>query len=156
MILRMRRKAKDVHKDIQQQTFNALFETADLAARKGTIKNFIKELLTESELLMLGRRLLIARMLLSGLSQAEIRYKLRLSPNTIWKVNKWLVNQFPEYGEALKGVEKEREARSKSSKKIKSSYKNYNLLTFEEIKSKYPMHFLLFDLAGEIFKSRSS
>jgi uncharacterized protein YerC len=152
----MRRKLQDVHKDVQKQTLDVLFETAELAAKKGTTHDFIKELLTESEQLMLGRRLLVARMLLSGVSQAEIRHTLRLSPNTVWKVNKWLIEQLPEYGEALKKTEKEREEKSVRRKQTQSPHKKFDPFTFAGLKKKYPMHFLLFNIADQVLKSKKS
>ncbi len=74
---------------------------------------------------------------------------LRLSPNTTWKVEKWLESQLPEYGEVLKMVEKEAQDNYKRNKEVQRQVGNP--FTFTALKRRYPGHFLLFNLADEIF-----
>lgn len=146
----MRNKKADLNVDLQKKTLRVLWEAAETADKHGATIGFLKNLLTESEQLMLGRRLLIARMLLSGLPQKEIMNRLRVSPNTIWKVNKWLVEQIPEYGEALKKVDAE--SKERAAKSTKPSYHRYQPLSFSALKRKYPMHFLLFNVVDKILE----
>ncbi len=147
----MKKKISDRDKPLDKLAIKTLFGAADSAAKENKGKNFIKELLTESEQLMLGRRLLIAQMLLSGRSQAEIIYDLKLSPNTVIKVKRWLIDEFPEYGKAVK-LEKEKRAKNNLTKEYNEGQEHYSQLTFASLKKKHPMHFLLFNLSDKIFK----
>jgi uncharacterized protein YerC len=155
-IQNMRAKKSDLKPELQNKTIKTFFDAALHAQENGRVVGFLKGILTESEQLMLGRRLLAARMLLSGLPQNEIRLRLGLSPNTLWKINRWLVEQIPEYETVLKKVEKEVEERKVKrgvSKHKRMSYNNYDPLSFAAFKRRYPMHFLLFNLAEEVINS---
>ena len=124
----------------------ALRNMAKGMQEKDSVIKFIDELLTESEKLVLGRRVLIAQMLVTGHSQAEIREKLHVSPNTFIRTRKWLEKQIPNYGEALKEFEK-----NKPQKKARA-FGYTNPLSFGGLKKKYSMHFLLFNIADGLFK----
>lgn len=54
------------------------------------IKNFLKDLLSESEQVMLSRRFQIAKLLLRGLSYADIKEKLKVGDATIVSVKHFL------------------------------------------------------------------
>jgi hypothetical protein len=84
---------------------------------------------------MLGRRIWIARLLIQGDSQAEIGRKLKVGPNTIWRVEKWLDDQIPGYEDAIKGLESELKKRSMTKTPD---------FSFKALKKSYPLHFLLF------------
>lgn len=144
----MRHKKTKASQEMADITIDALFKAAREADKKGDVVGFIKMLLTESEQLMLGRRLVIARMLLAGLPQREIRLRLQVGPNTVWRVGKWLSEQIPEYGVALKKIEAE--SKTRQSKKKTYAYRHYDPLSFDSLKRKYPMHFLLFNIAESI------
>lgn len=115
-----------------------LYTAAGTINGREATKSFLKELLTPSERIMLGRRIWIARLLLSGYTHAEIGEKLEVGPNTIVKVEKWLKRQMPGYKQAICGLEKELENRAK-----KLDMKN-NPFGFRSLKKKFPAHFLLF------------
>lgn len=104
------------------------------------MKTFLKDLLTESERIMMGRRILIARLLLSGKTYAEIKDDLRVGNSTIRTVERWLNDQFPGYESAVRGMEKEFEAREK---RYDDKYM-YATSALYRLKKKYPLHFLLF------------
>lgn len=146
----MKNRKSDLHGDVQKEILQALWDATAASEKKGTSVKFLQNILTESEQLMIARRLVIARMFLAGLPQNEIRLQLRFSPNTIWKVNRWLMEQIPEYGKALQKIDTETKERAAKSRK--PSYHHYNPFSFAAIKKKYPMHFLLFNLADEIIE----
>lgn len=146
----MRNKKSDLHGDMQKEVLQVLWDAIAAAEKKRSSVELFKNILTESEQLMIARRLVIARMLLAGVPQNEIRLQLRLSPNTIWKVNRWLMEQIPEYEKALSKIEDETKARATKSRK--PSYHHYDPFSFTAIKRKYPMHFLLFNVADEIIE----
>lgn len=58
---------------------------------------FFKQLLTESEVVMLGRRMQIARLLLRGFSFPKIARELKVGTSTIRGVHRWLRKRWPEY-----------------------------------------------------------
>jgi uncharacterized protein YerC len=117
------------------ETLDMLYTAAGSVKGRDATKAFLKDLLTPSEKIMLGRRIWIARLLLQGHTQAEIGERLQVGPNTIWRVQRWLHDQLPGYEEAIKGLEKELESR----KNTRNDY-----FSLSSLKKKYPLHFLLF------------
>ena len=134
----MKRKVDDLSAQEKIETLDTLYTTAGSVSGRKAMKSFLKELLTPSERIMLGRRIQIAQLLLAGQSQAYIGEKLKVGPNTIWRVEKWLDGQMPGYKEAIGGLEKEM---FKRKSRIDKGYKPF---TFSALKKKYPLHFLLF------------
>jgi Trp operon repressor len=49
---------------------------------------FINNLMTERERFMIGRRVLISNLILSGYTQMEINQRLSVSPNTFTKIKR--------------------------------------------------------------------
>lgn len=114
---------------------------AQLKTREET-KKFFKDLLSESESIMLARRIEIARRLIEGNSYDSIAQELKVGMDTINRVQRWLISGSGGYEKAINGFKRELDRRFLKSKKNnkKESY------TFEWIKQKYPFHFLLFNL----------
>src|SRR3989344_5675405 len=63
-----------------------------LASLKNSVEtaNFIRDLLSEPEIIMLARRLQIAELLINGLTYDDIQASIRTSKNTIARVQTWL------------------------------------------------------------------
>ena len=144
-------KIKAAEKDL---ILKALAESAKQMPGTYPALNFVNELLTESEKLVIGRRILIAHMLLAGETYFEIQNKLSVSPNTINLTRKWLEKQMPDYDLVTKTEKSEADARSNKRKKKQSVVKKEYLdpLSFSGFRRRYPAHFLLFDLAETILK----
>jgi uncharacterized protein YerC len=111
------------------------------------VKNFFKDLLSESEAVMLSRRLKIAQCLLEGMGYEDIKAKLRVGDGNIAKVHNWLVSGFGGYEKAVKAFQ------------IALNKRGVNrippqTLSFEWLRKKYPMHFLLFNLLLEKKKNQ--
>ncbi len=113
------------------------------------VKQFFKDLLSESEAIMLARRIEIARRLMEGDSYQNISKDLKVGTDTIGRVQRWLSSGFGGYEKAVNGFKKELKLRFERSSKIN----NKNPYSFEWLKQKYPLHFLLFNL---ISSSKSS
>lgn len=128
----------------------ALFSTARSISGDDAVSIFIKNVLTESEQILIGRRLLIAQMILSGKKQAEIMYELNVSPNTFSRTRKWLNGQIPEYDKALKEFQAEQKSIANDSIASKPKRTKVDPHSFEALKRKYPAHFLLFSLFDEL------
>lgn len=113
----------------------ALLKTRD------EVKNFFKDLLTLSEVVMISRRIQIAIMLLEGKTYEEIRLKLKVGVATICQVEKWLNNGFGGYRKTI--------AQYKKEHKDKSDFDKYGEVPFSHgwTRKKYPLHYLLSNMA---------
>ena len=109
---------------------------------RGEVKQFFKDLLSESEAIMLARRIEIAKRLLEGESYDSIADKLSVGKDTIGRVQGWLVSGFGGYEKALGGFDKELKKRFKNPR-IDNRAEPHS---FGWLKQKYPLHFLLFNL----------
>ncbi len=122
---------------------------AQLETRDET-KQFFKDLLSESEAIMLARRIEVAKRLLDGESYEKIVADLHVGMETVSKVQRWLVSGFGGYKKAVSGFKKEVDRRFSKTKAIdkKDPY------SFGWIKQKYPLQFLLFNLLSDNKKSK--
>ncbi len=118
------------------RTLDTLYTAASTIQGRDAVKLFLRDLLTPSERIMLGRRLIIARKLLSGETYDEITQTLGAGSDTISRIDKWLSDQMPGYEQAIAGLEKELNRRQEK--------KLYATNTLYRLKKKYPLHFLLF------------
>ena len=107
------------------------------------VKHFFKDLLSESEAIMFGRRLVIARELLSGKSYKEIKEEHGVGAATVGSVQQWLTSGFEGYEQALKKCEKEMRKRSRQ---MTERLEAKDPFSWAALKQRYPMHFLLFRL----------
>ena len=120
----------------QIKTLDSLYTAAAAIRGRSAMKSFLRDLLTESERIMLGRRILIARLLLSGETYDGIYDRLGASPGTIRNVDRWLQDQMPGYENAIHAIEEEF-----GKREFKKKYATSMLYRF---KKRYPLHFLLF------------
>jgi len=134
----MKKKVSELTEQEKIETLDILYTAAGTIHGREATKAFLKDLLTPSERIMLGRRIWIARLLLQGESQAEIGRKLKVGPNTIWRVERWLDDQMPGYEKAISGLEKEMGNRKEKMNMYAEPF------SFAALKKKYPLHFLLF------------
>lgn len=136
----MKVKAKELEDKVRMETLDALYTAASSVKGREAVKLFLRDLLTSSERIMLGRRILIARRLLSGESSRKIAGDMKVGNDTVYRVARWLEDQMPGYEQAIREMEKEFESRRKKyeDKKLYATSGLYRL------KKKYPLHFLLF------------
>ncbi|OGE83692.1 MAG: hypothetical protein A3B10_04530 [Candidatus Doudnabacteria bacterium RIFCSPLOWO2_01_FULL_44_21] len=102
---------------------------------------FLRDLLSEPEVLMLARRLQIAELLLDGKTYQQIRADLKVSFGTIARVQTWL----DLYGDGYRTI----------IKRIgpKQSPNNNEDQPLSKLKKKYPMYFWPELLLKEIIKT---
>ena len=129
------------HKD-RMEVLDALYTAASSVKGRADMKLFLRDLLTESERIMLGRRILIARMLLAGCTHRYIADGMKVGTDTVWRVQQWLDDQFPGYEKALQGMTEEFDRRYWNSKV--GQREMYATSALFRLKKKYPIHFLLF------------
>jgi len=132
----MKVRAKQLTEKQRIEVLDSLYTAAGAVRGRQAMKLFLRDLLTESERIMLGRRILIARKLIAGNSQRAIEAQLRVGKDTVWRVQRWLLDQFPGYEQAIAELEKEIEKRN-----FKKQYAQSALF---RLKKKYPGHFILF------------
>ncbi|HEV8666809.1 MAG TPA: Trp family transcriptional regulator [Candidatus Paceibacterota bacterium] len=132
----MKMKARQLSDKQRIETLDTLYTAAGTVHGRDAMKLFLRDLLTESERIMLGRRIMIARKLISGETHRSIEAKMGVGKDTVWKVQRWLHDQLPGYEKAIKNLEKEFEQREFK--------KNYATSVLFRLKKKYPAHYLLF------------
>ena len=136
----MKVQAKKMSRKARIQTLDALYTAAGTVRGRKAMKIFLRDLLTESERIMLGRRLLVARELIGGKTYDEITTKLHVGNSLVRRVDRWLNDEFPGYEAAVRAMEKEFEERKQ---KADERYL-YATSALYRLKKKYPLHFLLF------------
>ena len=143
----MKRQMKELGEKERIATLDALYTAASSLHGREEMKLFLRDLLTESERVMLGRRILIARLLLLGTPRRDTGRRLRVGLDTVQRVERWLRDRFPGYENAIRGLEKELDRRKKWRAAVEPG-------SFTALKRKYPLHFLLFNIADEIAAAR--
>ena len=127
----------------RRELLNELWSLVTLLETKEEIENFFKDLLSETELVMLSRRIRAARMLLEGKSYEDIREAMKMSYATIAGVHNWLQRGSKGYAQILPKLGKELVLQKKARQK---QIVQREFGSFEWLKKRYPLHFLLFNL----------
>lgn len=143
----MSKSIKHIKSRERKRIMDALFETARNMPQEDPTVTFITGVLTESEQLLIGRRLLIAQMILAGKKQVEIIYELGVSPNTFSRTRKWLSGQIPEYDKAVKDYDAKQQRLSGDPKR--AHREQIEPFSLSALKKKYPTHFLLLSLIDQ-------
>lgn len=131
--------------DFEKKKFlGEFYDMISLLRTRDEVKKFFKDLLTLSEVVMISRRIQIAKMLIGGLSYEEIRKELKVGSNTINQVERWLNNGFGGYKEIIKRHGKEKSKKSKITEKMPAAP-----FSLPHIRRKYPLHFLLLNLLAK-------
>lgn len=138
----MKVRAKELEDKDRIEILDALYTAASSVKGRADMKLFLRDLLTESERIMLGRRILIARMLIAGCTHRYIAEGLHVGLDTVSRVHRWLDDQLPGYEKAIEGMSKEFDKRYWQSKAGKREL--YAKSAIYRLKKKYPLHFLLF------------
>ena len=138
----MKKKKEQLSKKDQEEALKRLFTAASAIKTEKQMKQFLQEILTHSEQLMLGRRVWIAQMLLTGHTHQEICERLETGPSTVRRVGKWLDEKLPGYADAV-ASNKNRTEKGKYSERVDPT-------SFYALRRKYPTHFLLFNIAEAI------
>lgn len=135
---------RKIRREDKIKYLDTLYTAISSLNSRDEIKKFLKDLLTESERIMIGRRILIAKHLLENRTYDEIINEMQVGKDTIMRVHKWLEDESDGYERAILGLEKEMSKRFKT-KKTEDVPEVYS---FTWLKKKYPLHFFLFNLFG--------
>lgn len=83
-------KIYSIERSEKRRIINELFEVVSSLKTKAEIINFFIGLLTPSEVVMIARRIQIAKMLINEIGYEIIQRELKVSHTTINKVEHWL------------------------------------------------------------------
>ena len=109
----MKIRARELSREDRIRTLDALYTAAGTVKGRAAMKTFLKDLLTESERIMMGRRILVARELIAGKTYEEIADEMHVGNSLVRRVDRWLQDEFPGYEDAVKNMEKEFAERKK-------------------------------------------
>ena len=103
---------------------------------------FLQDLLTKAEMKILGKRLRIAKLLLSGMTYEEIEKNLHASHTTVAKIAAWLADRGDGFREIIKKLPKQKDI------KHWTEYSDW-----DRIKRRYSLYFWPELLLEEIVKN---
>lgn len=121
--------------DAQQELIDILSEIK----HKHDLQSFLLDLLTPSEVVMLARRIRIAKLLLQGETYVFIRQALGVGFSTIQSVDKWLEKKFTSYRKTIAPVVAAQRRREKRTLPHEEG-------PWKQLRRKYPLHFLLLNI----------
>lgn len=125
-----------VDKKERNRITRELFEIIADLRNKEEVFGFLMGLFSPSESLMIGRRIQVAKLLLEDYSYDYIEKKLRVSHQTINKIEHWLHKNEERGRLILKNMEKD----EKRGRRIRDAGRDFSLL------NKYAHHRFLRDL----------
>ena len=128
---------------------DALYTAVESLKSREEVKNFLRDLLTESERIMVGRRIIIAKRLLDNQCYDQIIKEMKVGPDTIMRVHRWLEDDIDGYEKVVKKLEKVLESRQERRDKAYT-----DPFSFEGLKKRYPLHFFLFNLFDDLNKEK--
>lgn len=100
----------------------------------------LRRLLTESEVVILARRIKVAERLLRGMTFEEIEDDLGVGLSTIRFVHQWLGDDLEPLRSLTASLQKDRGAKKSRSLK-KSTYWEIDPQSFDGLRMRYPQHF---------------
>lgn len=109
----------------QREYLDRLSTIVSHIRQKKDARFFLERLLTESEVVMLVRRLQVAELLVNGITYEQIQRKLQVSMSTIRAVDRWLTEAVYEYRLIREGqrvtIRSAKEGRSHRTRKARPS-----------------------------------
>ena len=147
----MKIKPRRFKKEDRINYLDTLYTAVSSLKDKEEIKKFLRDVLTESERIMIGRRILIAKMLLENKTYNEIINEMHVGMDTIMRVHRWLEDESDGYENAIKGLERELGLRKNRNKRKEFEDDRFS---FGWLRKRYPIHFLLFNLIDKKLNGR--
>ncbi len=139
----MKVKQKELKQKVKAEYLDALYMAVGLAEKEKKVSSFLADILTESEKIMLGRRILIAKRLLERQPYEKIAREVGVGLDTVFRVNKWLGGRHKGYEKA---VEKIKRVISSGPKRKSGFLDYYPTSGMAELKRRYRSYYWLSDL----------
>ncbi len=140
----MKVKSRNLKKEDKIKFLDALYTATSTLKTRDDMKKFLRDLLTESERIMIGRRIVIAHKLLHNEPYDQIVETMKAGKDTIAKIDCWLQDETRGYEQAIKEFDKILESRKNY---VRRDHHKHG--PFARIKKKYPLHFFLFNLVDK-------
>ena len=142
---------RKINIDAKKKYLDLLWSSIAKLETREEVEIFFKDLLSESEALMLSRRIEIAKRLLNGESYDSIARELKVGMDTINRVQRWLIAGSGGYKKAIEKISKETKRNFDRSEGGDEGAP----YSFDWIRRKYPLHFLLFNLISDSKKKKN-
>lgn len=133
-------------KEKRIQMIGEFYDVIDSLKNREEIRLFFKDLLMPDEIAMLMRRVEVAALLFAGFTYDQIAELIGTGRGKITNVQKKLIQGGQGYKIAIQRLLEKRKRKLKIQKKRDRAARS----SFERLKQKYPLHFLLFNLLDEI------
>ncbi|OGM97519.1 MAG: hypothetical protein A2735_02185 [Candidatus Yanofskybacteria bacterium RIFCSPHIGHO2_01_FULL_41_21] len=141
----MKVKSRNVEKKDKAEYLDILYTAVGSLNSRQEIKDFLRDVLTESERIMIGRRIMIARRLLDGQLYDQIMKEMKVGPDTIMRVHRWLEDENKGYEKVITSLKKQ----FSNHKNFKDYYDSSPL---GNLRRRYPVHHLLFHIFQDLKK----
>jgi len=117
----------------RQKLLEEFCEALSVLKNPREIMNFLTDLLTKQEIIMVAKRIKIVKLLIEGKDYRDIEGALKVSHGTIAKVNYWLL----ESGEGFRAVAE----RTKKEKPKPPTSWDYAMQDWRRFRRRYPLAF---------------
>lgn len=128
-----------------ERLLNEFCQAISVLKNSQEIMNFITDLLTKKEVVMLAKRIKIAKLLLEGENYSKIREILKVGNSTIARVSQWLA----ESGEGFRLIHE----RTQEEKLKPPTSWDYFMSDWRKLRRRYPSMFWPELLIEEIIKT---
>ena len=139
------RKLRAEDKKKYMKALDALYTVVAELTDREQVKRFLKDLLTESERLMVGRRILIAQKLLRDMPYQQIAAEMGgVGMDTIMRVHRWLLDEEIGMEKIISKLE--------NSLAVRKSLRSEGMtdpFSLAGIKKRYPGHYLFSKLINK-------
>jgi len=136
-------------KEKRIQMIGEFYDVIDSLKDRKEIRLFFKDLLTPDEIATLMRRIEVAVLLTTGFTYDQIAQILGVGRDKVTNVQKSLNRSGEGYKIVIKRLLEKRKRKLKLQKKREKTARS----SFERLKQRYPLHFLLFNIIDEISES---
>lgn len=109
---------KILHPTVKAKIHELLLDCISRCRDQKTTARFIDDLLTETEKVMIAKRIAVALMILKGHPSIKIEETLKVSGQTIWLVRAWLTAKGEGYRQLLKEVIERDERQEKEHEQV--------------------------------------
>lgn len=137
--LDFRKLSKEDLVDLEDELWKTLKGMRDLKRDPSVL---FRDLLTMSEVIMLARRIQIAKLLMCGSSVHAICSTLSVGISTVQSIDRWLREKFQDYRDVLPQLYRQTRALQESKDRKRVLIEPYS---FRWLRRKYPLHSLLFN-----------
>ncbi len=147
---------KKLTKEKQQKLLLELCQALSVVKDIKEAAHLLGDLLSPQEIEMIAKRLQIAKLLIKGLTYNDIDKELTVSPTTISRVNAWLQQSGEGYRIVIERSKNNKELKDLTLLDQEKINTDYDKMSWEGVKRRYPSYFWPQLLLEEVLNSASS